>query len=344
MSMSTLLDTPPSPAPAPPPTPEPAPSRGWAPDRRFLGLAIVVDAVALTLAYIAVTIPIGGPQLTRDEVGEHWLVAVGAAVVVAIGTTFVIARTLRLRRLFPDELVGPPKPTAAEARELPRIPRTLRFEITPRRTIVIGRAFSLAVIPVAWALGAPFALAWLLVLAPWIVPVTLEARWKYQRYGVFAIFALMGLLQLLHMVEHSVQVGQLVATSGDLSMSHGIFGQLDFELVHFVTDSILWIGLGLLIMVMRGRNAWLWVAFVAASLHEVEHLYLFWQHIFDTNFYLSGGFSGIMGHHGLIGSFLDRPYLHYTYNLIVFVPMLIAIWDEARHMDRLHPPAPAGAD
>jgi len=50
---------------------------------------------------------------------------------------------------------------------------------------------------------------------------------------------------------------------------------------------------------------------------------------------LAGGFNGIMGHHGMIGSPLDRPYLHYTYNLIVFVPMLIAIWDEARRIDRL---------
>ena len=309
-----------------------------------MGLAIVVDVVVLTLAYIVVTVPVGGPQLTDDEVGEHWLVALGGAIVVAIGTAFVIVRTLRLRRRFPDDLVAPPKATAAEGRDLPRIPRSLRFEITSRRTIVIARAISLGVVPVAWAVGAPLWVAWLAVLAPWIAPVTLEARWKYARYGVFALFAVMGLLQLLHMVEHGAQVGQLVATSGDLSRSHGFFGQLDFELVHFVSDSLLWVGLGLLIMVLRGRNVWLWVAFVAASLHEVEHLYLFWQHIFDNNFYLSGGFSGIMGHHGLIGSPLDRPYLHFAYNLIVFVPMLIAIWDEARHVDRLHPSAPDGVD
>lgn len=304
-----------------------------------MGVAIVVDLVVLTLAYIAVTVPIGGPRLMPDEVDKHWIVAVGAAVFVLIGTSCVIVRTLRLRRFFPDELAGPRPATAEELRDQPRIPRALRFEITSRRTIVIGRAISLAAVPVALLLGAPFWLAWLAVLSPWIAPVTLELRWKYQRYGVFALFAMMALLQLLHMVEHSVQVGQLAATRGDLSRSHGLFGQLDFELVHFVTDSMLWVGLGLLIMVMRGRNPWLWVAFVAASLHEVEHLYLFWQHVFDTNFYLSGGFSGIMGHHGLIGSPLDRPYLHYAYNLIVFVPMLIAIWDEARHMDRVHGPA-----
>ena len=86
------------------------------------------------------------------------------------------------------------------------------------------------------------------------------------------------------------------------------------------------------------------VAFIAASLHEVEHLYLFWMHIFDNNMYLSGGFNGIMGDEGMIGSPLDRPYLHYTYNLIVFVPMLIAIWDTnylliwaCASRDELHP-------
>lgn len=332
--MSTVAQTPPR---------APAPSPGWTPDRRFLGLAVVVDVVAVTLAYIAVTVPVGGPQLTKGEAHQYWLVAVGSAILVAIGVTYVIVRTLRLRRMHPDELQGPPQATAAQAEAAPVIPRTLRFEITSRRTKVIGCAISVAAVPVAWAVGAPFWLAWLAVLAPWIAPVTLEARWKYARYGVFALFALMGLLQMLHMVEHSVQVGQLVATTGDLSRSHGLFGQLDFEAVHFVTDSVLWIGLGLLIIVMRGRNAWLWVAFVVASLHEIEHLYLFWMHVFDNNMYLAGGFNGIMGHHGMLGSPLDRPYLHYTYNLIVFVPMLIAIWDEARHIDRVHPPAPREA-
>jgi hypothetical protein len=320
----------------PPPVQSQPPASGWSPDRRFMGLAIVVDVVAMTLAYIAVTVPIAGPQLTDSEAHRYWLVAVCSALIVATGVTYVIARTLRLRRQHPDQLQAPAKATVAE-RERSLIPRTLRFEITSRRTKRIACAISLAAVPVAWAVGAPWWLAWFAVLAPWIAPVTLEARWKYATYGVFAIFALMGLLQMLHMVEHSVQVGQLVATSGDLSMSHGLFGQLDFEAVHFVTDTILWIGLGLLILVMRGRNAWLWVAFIAASLHEVEHLYLFWMHVFDNNMYLSGGFNGIMGDEGMIGSPLDRPYLHYTYNLIVFVPMLIAIWDEARHMDRVNP-------
>jgi hypothetical protein len=44
-----------------------------------------------------------------------------------------------------------------------------------------------------------------------------------------------------------------------------------------------------------------------------------------------------MGKYGLIGTPLDRPYLHYSYNFIVFVPLVIAFWDEARYMDRLRP-------
>jgi hypothetical protein len=160
-----------------------------------------------------------------------------------------------------------------------------------------------------------------------------EARRKYVRHGIFAVLALLVLLQVLHMGEHSMQVGQLYVHRGDLSQSHGVFGQLDFELVHFLTDTLLWINLGILVIVFRGRNAWLWVAFAAASLHQVEHFYLFWIYQFHPGFYAQGGFAGIMGEHGLIGSPLDRPYLHFTYNLIVVVPMLIALWDAAREID-----------
>ena len=59
--------------------------------------------------------------------------------------------------------------------------------------------------------------------------------------------------------------------------SHGVIGQLDFELVHFIADTTLWISLGALAIKFKGRNAWLWVAFGAAALHQVEHFYLFYS-------------------------------------------------------------------
>ena len=326
---------------APPPPPERS-SRGWAPDKRFLGLAIVVDLVALVLAYVAITVPVEGPKLTSAEKYEHWIVAAGGAVIVLLGFTLVLVLTARRPKVdavLAQELVA----ADARAGKLPKVPRTLKFERTSNATTRNAAIASALLLPTLWLLGAPPPLVWFSILAPWIPLVALEARYKKARYGVFALFVLMGLLQLLHMVEHSVQVGQLVATTGDLSRSHGIFGQLDFEAVHFITDSLLWIGLGMLVIVIRERNVWLWIAFIAASLHEVEHLYLFWLHIFDNNFYLAGGFSGVLGDNGLIGSPLDRPYLHYTYNLIVFAPMLIAIWDEARRMDARHPGAQVAA-
>ena len=320
--------------------PEP-PGDGWSPDKRFLGLAIVVDLVALILAYVAITVPVEGPKLTSDEKYEYWIVAAAGAVIVLIGFIAVLLLTSRRPKVdavLAQELVA----ADARAGKLPKVPRTLKFERTSKITTRNAVIASVVLFPTMWLIGAPPALVWFSILAPWIPLVALEAQYKRARYGVFALFVLMGLLQMLHMVEHSVQVGQLVATTGDLSRSHGIFGQLDFEAVHFITDSLLWIGLGMLVVVIRERNIWLWIAFIAASLHEVEHLYLFWLHIFDDNFYLAGGFSGVLGDNGLIGSPLDRPYLHYTYNLIVFVPMLIAIWDEARRMDARHPkPQPA---
>ena len=307
------------------------PSRWWGVDRRMMGIAIVTEVTALLLAYVAVNRPVVGPKLTPDERLQHWPVAAVGALVVALGVALVVKETRRARRLSPA-VESAAEPLAEGA--LPRIPRSLLIERTPRFAVVIAAAISLATVPLSFYLQASFPLGWFAFLAPWIPIVVVEARWKYARDTLFACFGLLVILQLLHMVEHSVQVGQLVATNGALAQSHGIFGQLDFELVHFLTDTTLWISLGLLVIIFKGRNVWLVVAFVAASFHQVEHFYLFWINHADKAFYLSGGAAGIMGHHGLIGSPLDRPYLHYTYNFIVFVPMVIAIWDEARRVDR----------
>jgi hypothetical protein len=83
-------------------------------------------------------------------------------------------------------------------------------------------------------------------------------------------------------------------------------------------------------------NRWLWVAFIAASLHEVEHLYLYWIYNSDPSFYVHGGLEGIMGNGGLIGSPLARPYLHFTYNFLVVVPMVCAFLDQTKHVYDRH--------
>lgn len=307
-----------------------------------MGVAVVTEIVAVFLAYMVVYVPVLGPKLTREEANQHWSAAVIAALVVAIAACLVVRTALRERRASPSPQAqraeaGPNHSGAQAEAELPRIPRSLRFERAPGAWVRLAAALSLASIPVSLILGAPLWLAWLAILAAWIPLVAVEANYKYARDAVFACFGLLVILQLLHMVEHSTQVAQLLGTGGSFARSHGVIGQLDFELVHFVTDTTLWISLGSLAIIFKARNAWLWVAFAAASLHQIEHFYLFWLYIGENTVYLSGGAAGIMGSNGLIGTPLDRPYLHYTYNFIVIVPMLIACWDEARRMDRVHP-------
>jgi hypothetical protein len=168
--------------------------------------------------------------------------------------------------------------------------------------------------------------------------------WKYEHYGLWAVFGVAVLLQIGHMGEHTVQVVELLLYNGRLAQSHGVFGQLDFETVHFIWDSAVWVLLCVVLTRFSRGNRWLWIAFAAASVHEVEHLYLFWIYQTDRWFYIHGGLEGIMGNGGLIGSPLARPYLHFAYNFIVVVPMLCAFLDQTRHVYRRSKPPAIPAD
>ena len=119
----------------------------------------------------------------------------------------------------------------------------------------------------------------------------------------------------------------------------GVFGQLDFETIHLVWDTLVWIG-ALWLLVQYPSNRWLWVSIFAASAHEIEHLFLGWQYFADTvkqfsythplwattangvlvtahpaglitepeTFYEAGGKQGIMGTCGLVEvMFLGTP-------------------------------------
>ena len=150
----------------------------------------------------------------------------------------------------------------------------------------------------------------------------------------------------------------------------GVFGQLDFETVHLVWDTLVWIT-ALALLMRFSTNIWLWVAVVAASLHEMEHLFLGSIYFFEraqvfnhlavlwgttvagnivtahplgaetvaTTFYEAGGKQGIMGQSGLVeqvlfgstGRFLFRPFLHFGYNSLVVIPTTIAFLSQVRH-------------
>ncbi len=297
--------------------------------RRTLWLIVICGLAAGFIAYMVINVQVTEAQLSRAEAHRYWWAAlIGAGVVLAFFLLIAGVTAYDRRRGLREAVEIPP------AQEGEGVPRPLRLELVPWQLAIAALCISLAGVVTCVVLGAPLWVGGLSFLVPLLPVLALEGTWKYERWGLLGAFALICVLQVLHMGEHTTQVSQLLFQDGDLARSHGVFGQLDFELVHFVTDTSLWLTLGGLLLFFAPGNKWLWVAFIAAGLHQVEHFYLFWLYHAHNDVYLSGGFAGIMGEGGMMGSPLDRPYLHFSYNFIVVVPMLVGLWDEARRSER----------
>jgi len=317
---------------------------GWAQARPDLSIlrqaalfALVLAAAAALVTSGTMMVPIHAAVLPQAERGRYALVAVAALLFVAACAAAVAVRVRSTwHRQAADAAALRPRTTVVDAavrttgkgrlswRLAPLA--VLRPELVPTRVIVATAAVSLGLDIATWLMGFPPWLVVSMTLAPWIPLLFIEGVRKYRHYGLYAVFGAIALLQVGHLGEHTVQVIQVFAFSGDLSRAHGLFGQLDFETVHFAWDSLVWIGLVALLLRFGRDNPWLIVSFAAASLHEVEHIYLFYVYRFDPAFYFSGGFAGIMGSGGLVGSPLARPYLHFVYNVLVIVPLLFAFW------------------
>jgi hypothetical protein len=294
----------------------------------YLVVAVPVASAPLRDGHQLFFCPLWAPPVPRSEATLHWHGALLATIFVAVVDSFVLLAYRRGRDSRRREPVM--------RREHAPAP-TIRLQRVPVHVAAISAAAS-ALLGLA-AVMQGYAL-WVIVLfglAPWLPLVISEVVWKYERYGAWALFGVIVLLQIGHMGEHSAQVAQLVASGGQLAKSHGVFGQLDFETVHFIWDSAIWLSLGLLLRPFAHGNRWLWVAFAAASLHEIEHVYLFWIYQTHPAFYAAGGFEGIMGYDGVIGSPLARPYLHFAYNFIVVVPMVLAFWDQTTRVRHAWP-------
>ena len=293
---------------------------------RTTGLVVLAVSVVTFLAFMVRTVPVDAPRLPRADALAHWPAALNAALVVAGGAAFVALVIVRRGRGSISVISLPPM-------ERLHWPRPMGWQAVPRRVVLTAAGVSAGFAFAAIVSGHGLWFIGLSALMPWAPLLVFEAAWKHDVYGAYAIFLAVVFFQTLHMGEHTVQVLQMLMTRGDLAHSHGVFGQLDFETVHFVADTMVWITLGVFLVVFRGQNKWLWVAFAAASLHQIEHFYLFWMYMADRATYAAGGFAGIMGSGGVIGSPLGRPYLHFSYNVIVIVPMLLALWDQARTLE-----------
>jgi hypothetical protein len=305
------------------------------PETRRLALFTLPLCLPLALvAYLTLAVPVSIPMHDmRDDAVRYWPAALAAVAVVLTAAGFVALQARRRAREPAYETVP--------AERGPWFPQALGLQATPALVIAGVAAISVLLASMATMHDMPL---WSIVLAaalPWFPVIVAETIWKHQRCGVFALLWFVTLLQVGHMGEHTTQVSQLLATDGDIDRSHGVFGALDFETVHFYWDTTIWL-ITALMLHRFVRNPWLWVAFGAASLHQMEHVYLYFVYLADMEFYGDGGLAGILGKGGVIGSPLARPYLHFTYNLFVTVPMVLACWHEARRVE-LRSPVPASS-
>jgi len=214
-----------------------------------------------------------------------------------------------------------------------------------------------------WALWA-IALATIL---PWVPLFTMKILWTSKHYGFMAIYLVIMILQAGHVGEHVVQMLQFIFIYdpkyscygfnwyGVCGLAHGVFGELDRELVHFVWDGLILVACVVVRIHFRNvKNIWLTLAVVAAAVHQLEHCYLFGNYVFNNYFYNHGGYflgvhilngyaaqNGVMGHNGLLGSLtgLNGPInailparipLHFIYNVLVLIPMILAFRKQVR--------------
>jgi hypothetical protein len=124
-----------------------------------------------------------------------------------------------------------------------------------------------------------------------------------------------------HFVEHIAQMIQIHVFGFQGADARGIFGTLDIEWVHFIWNT--WVLLVALVLVARFRaNRWLWLTLLVSGWHGVEHVAIF-------RVYLTTGLSGtpgLLSQGGAIAGGLPvgRPDLHFFYNLIETIPLVVA--------------------
>jgi hypothetical protein len=296
--------------------------------RRVAALCLPFALAAAFIVYMTTQVPVRNlvqdPVLTGDPISMHWLIAVaGLILVAAVDAVFVTLGNHEREARTPSMI--PRDPVGADA------PSPLKIQAVPRWALLTTGLISASVLIGTVVLDLPLWQKTLWTLIPWGPVFVLEEAWKYRHYGFYAAFLALAVLQVGHLGEHSAQVFQLLVSDGDLTRSHGVFGQLDFETVHFVWDTAVWVGGGILVYKFWD-NKWLWFSWIVASVHQVEHIYLFWVNQFHMDFWAHGGISGILGQGGLIGSPLSRPYLHFGYNFLVVIPMLFGLWEETKRI------------
>jgi hypothetical protein len=211
----------------------------------------------------------------------------------------------------------------------------------PSRLVIVSAALVSAGLVLATPRSWPVWVTTLVALIPWLPAFVTGARWNYRRHHWLVLFYVLVVTQSAHFLEHVAQMVQLHTLNLTGAAARGVFGALDIEWVHFVWN--VWVLVAAAVLLVRFRlNTWLWFTALFAGWHGLEHTYILW-------IYLTTGVAGTPGLLSLGGAVrgglpLQRPDLHFIYNLIETVPLLIAFaWQLRQPAPRLMKPRTRGA-
>lgn len=239
-----------------------------------------------------------------------------------------------------------------------QVGRLLRGREVQFRAVVITALASYLAQLIGILLHWPLWAIALATILPWVPLFSMKVLWTSKHYGFMALYLVIMILQAGHVGEHVVQVLQFIfiynpahscygfSWYGICKDAHGVFGELDRETVHFIWDGLILVAcIVVRVHFRKAQNIWLTLALVAAAIHQAEHVFLFGTFLFDNNFYQNGGYflgihitsgygaqNGVMGHDGLVGTLIPflnpilpaRIPLHFIYNTLVLIPMLLA--------------------
>lgn len=159
-----------------------------------------------------------------------------------------------------------------------------------------------------------------------------EPRWSLSPQRYTQVLWIYMVIVFGHWVEHLAQIYQIYAMGWMPAKAGGFLGYLfpainSSEVLHFTYNSLLLAGLTLLLPGMTGRARRSWIMAAAAqSWHWFEHFLLQIQWL--TGIYLYGGPKQA----SVLEYWFPRPELHFVYNLIVFVPMMVALFHFMRQL------------
>jgi hypothetical protein len=169
----------------------------------------------------------------------------------------------------------------------------------------------------------------LLVALVWLPIFLLKTVSLYREYRWLALMFVLVVAQGAHLLEHSVQMLQIHVLGVSVANANGIFSIFNTEWVHFLWSTWVLLFATLFLFLFR-RNPWLKVLFVASIWHAIEHSYILYESIHTG----ITGLPGLLAQGGAIAGGLPiiRPDLHFLYNLVVEVLLVIAYLYQIRQM------------